>query len=422
MDHRLTCLVFLLTYAGIALGGVPGLALDRTGIALLGAIAMLAIGAVTLAEAVAAVDVPTLLLLYGLMVVSAQLQLNGFYVRAADLLARAAATPRRFLLGVMAVSAGLSALLVNDVVCLVFTPVVIAVARQTRRSPVPFLLGLACASNIGSAATLIGNPQNMLIGQVGRLAFDRFLYWCAPPAVAALAAAYGVLTWVYRREFRCASAASPAAVAASGSVTPGAAAWAADGHYNAIGAAKGALAALLLVVLFFTPIPREIAAMTVAGGILVSRSLDTRRILARVDWHLMTLFIGLFVVVHALEQTGLPARWVGGMAAAGWHLEAPVPLTLITATLSNLVSNVPAALLLVRFLPADQPATWYLLALTSTLAGNLITLGSIANLIVLEQARLHGVPIRFGEHARVGVPVTLISLTIAVLWHGLVRS
>ncbi len=422
MDHRLTCLVFLLTYAGIALGGIPGLALDRTGIALLGAIAMLAIGALSLAEAVAAVDVPTLLLLYGLMVVSAQLQISGFYGRAADLLGRVATTPRRLLLGVMVISAGLSAVLVNDVVCLVFTPVVIVVARQTRRSPVPFLLGLACASNIGSAATLIGNPQNMLIGQVGRLQFDRFLYWCAPPAACALAAAFGVLAWIYRREFRGDAAPKPAGPIADDGAVHAGVAWAPDAHYSFRGSAKGVFGALLLVGLFFTPVPRELAAMAVAGCILVSRSLDTRRILARVDWHLMTLFIGLFVVVQALDRTGLPARWVGGLASAGWHLDAPLPLTLVTVTLSNLVSNVPATLLLVRFLPAEQTSAWYLLALTSTLAGNLITLGSIANLIVLEQARLHGVAIRFGEHARVGIPVTLVSLAIAVLWHGLMSA
>jgi Na+/H+ antiporter NhaD/arsenite permease-like protein len=398
--------VFAVTYLGVALGRVPGLALDRTGVALLGAIAMVALGALSPHQAAAAVDLPTLLLLYALMIFSAQFRLSGFYAWAARGLVRQVREPARFLLRLMLTSAVLSAFLANDIVCLAFAPVIAVGVARSGLSPVPFLLGLAAASNIGSAATLIGNPQNMLIGQTGHLGFAAFFLWCAPPAAAALLAAYGILWARYRAAWR---GAAPVPVPETGA-EPGVAA------INRYQTAKGAVLLAALVVLFLTPVPRELAALSLAGVLLLSRKLHTRAILGQVDWHLLTLFCGLFIVIAGLERTGLPGLWAARLAAAGVDLGNGVVLTGVAAVLSNLVSNVPACMLLVKFLDPAQPAQWYGLAVASTFAGNLLAVGSIANLIVIEQARAHGVPIGFAEHARTGIPVTLASLAVTVLW------
>jgi Na+/H+ antiporter NhaD/arsenite permease-like protein len=310
----------------------------------------------------------------------------------------------------MATSAALSAVLANDVVCLAFTPVVVAGAARVGLNPVPFLLGLAAASNIGSAATLIGNPQNMLIGQTGGLDFVAFSLWCGPPALLALLAAWGVIGWRYRGRWH-----APGGVLA-GAAPAGPAGDQAIDRYQT---AKGAVLLALMVTAFLSPLPRELAALALAGVLLLSRKLHTRAILGLVDWHLLTLFCGLFVVVAGLERTGLPARWAVDLHRAGIDLSNGFVLTGVAAVASNVVSNVPACMVLVRFLDPANPAPWYVLALAGTFAGNLLAVGSIANLIVLEQARLHGVRIGFLEHARVGVPVTLASLAITVVWIAL---
>ncbi len=405
----LTSALFLATYAGVALGGIPGLALDRTGIVLLGAIAMVATGGLTTLEALHAIDAPTILLLYALMVVAAQFRVGGFYTRVALSLGRFIGSPPGFLAIVMGVTALLSAILVNDVICLAFTPVLAVTVLRARLNPAPFLIGLALASNIGSAATIIGNPQNMLLGQVGRLAFGPFLAWCAPPALAALAAAYGLVLFLYRGRLRGA----PPATAESPD------AWPAFNRHQSV---KGLLAAGVMMALFFTRLPRELTALSIAGILLCSRRMRTRDMLELVDWHLLTLFCGLFIVIGGLEKTGLPALGLQRLADSGVDIHNLYLLTGVSAALSNLVSNVPAVMLLINCINPGQASEWRVLALASTFAGNLFTLGSIANLIVIEQARQHGIRIGFREHARVGVPVTLASLGIVLLWIWLTRA
>jgi Na+/H+ antiporter NhaD/arsenite permease-like protein len=400
--------IFLLTYVGVALGRLPGLALDRTGFALLGALAMVVFLVVPLEEALRSIHAPTILLLYALMVVSAQLRLGGFYTWTAMRVSRLADRPRLFLAGLMLVAAVLSAVLANDIVCLAFTPVLVVALVRGGLNPAPYLIGLACASNIGSAATIIGNPQNMLIGQVGDLSFGRFLAWCGPPSVVSLVAAYGVIAWLYRGRL-CAA------------VPAGSDALDRWPEFNRHQTVKGLVAVGAIVILFFTPVRREIAALAVAGVLLVSRRMHTRDILGLVDWHLITLFCGLFVVIHGLELTGAPARALAALGRAGVEVSNPYVLTVGSALFSNVVSNVPATMLIVKFLDPAQPEAWYVLALATTYAGNLITLGSIANLITFEQARQHGVEVSFREHARTGVPVTAASLLITMVWIAALR-
>jgi len=402
-----TALIFIATYIGVAIGRIPGLTLDRTGIALLGAIAMIVAGAISFPQAVAAVDLPTIVLLYALMVVSAQLRLGGFYTRTALKISSVLVHPRFFLLVCMLTSAVLSAVLANDIICLAFTPVLTLALQSARRNPVPYLLGLAVASNIGSAATIIGNPQNMLIGQVGRLAFDRFFFWCAPPAAAALLLSYLLLCVFFRKDFNLRQETRDEAVILQ--TLP---------RFDRWQSAKGLVVVGVLLALFLTPVPREMSAIAAAGVLLCSRRMKSRDMLQLVDWHLITLFCALFVIVHGIETTGIPGTLLTRLKEARVELHDLFTLSGVSVVLSNLVSNVPATMLLIKFLDPARVEQWYALAVSSTFAGNLITIGSIANLIVIEQAAACGVDITFRDHARVGIPVTLASLAVLAAWIG----
>lgn len=397
--------IFGLTYTGVALGRVPRLILDRTGIALLGAIAMVVSGALSLTNAVTAIDVPTIILLYALMVVSAQLRLGGFYTWVALRMTRWLTWPRPFLAALMAVSAVLSALLANDIICLAFTPVVTLTVLHSGLNPIPFLLGLAVASNVGSAATIIGNPQNMLIGQWGSLRFDQFLAWCGPPSLVALIISYALICWLFRGRFK--------GVEGTHLALDGEQAWP---HFNAWQSGKGLAATLVLIALFFTSFPRELSALGIAGILLCSRKISARSKLDLIDWHLISLFCALFIVIEGIAQADVPAQVLAFLSAYGIHLRDVYALTIVSTVTSNLFSNVPATMLLTRFLDQTQPVQWYVLAVSSTFAGNLIVIGSIANLIVIEQAQHFGVKVSFREHARVGIPVTLATLAVLVGW------
>jgi len=412
--------VFALTYLGMILGGLPFLKLDRTGVALLGAIALVATEAVSEQAALAAIHAPTLILLFSFMVVSAQLRLGGFYDWAARRLGALPVRPLVLLGALIAVAGGLSAVFSNDIVCLAMAPVLADLCIARRLDPVPFLLALACAANLGSAATLIGNPQNMLIGETLHLSFPGYLAQAALPVVLGLLVTWGLIGLLTRGRWEL-PAGVPAPSAHSAERGPNTAGHPEPGRpLNRWQSAKGlVVAALLFAAFLFVPWPRDLLALAGAGLLLTSRRLHSRRMLGLVDWELLVLFMGLFIINGALQQTGLPAQAVAGLAAAGVDLQAPAPLFAASFLLSNLVSNVPAVMLLLPLAPAHpQGAT--LLALSSTLAGNLFIVGSIANIIVVQAAERRGIRISWRRHARVGVPVTFATLGIAAvsLWLG----
>lgn len=392
-------LIFVFVYTGMIFGGFRGLALDRTGIVLLGAIAMMAAGKLGPEEAWHSVDFPTIALLFGLMVLSAQFRLGGFYTLVAQRLMAAPAAPGIFLAQVIALSAVLSALLANDIICLALTPVLIDICRGRRLNPMPFLLGLACASNAGSAATLIGNPQNMLIGQVLRLDFLAYSAAALVPSVLACAITWAVIMKLYGRRWE-------------GDVAEGVIA---VQPFDAWQTSKGLAVLAALVVLFvWEPFPREVAALAAGGVLLLSRRMASPRFLSLVDWNLLVLFIGLFMVNRALADSGMLELAVEGLRRGGFDLSDGGILYVTSAVLSNLVSNVPAVMLL---LPSTgHPDAGVLLAISSTFAGNFILVGSIANIIVAEQAAKLGVHFGAREHARTGVPVTLLSLLVGAGW------
>jgi Na+/H+ antiporter NhaD/arsenite permease-like protein len=391
--------VFLFVYVGMFLGEFPRLELDRTGIALLGAIALLVTEAVPLDRAVAHVHVPTLALLFGMMVLSAQLRMGGVYRALTVRVARWAAGPPVLLAAVVALVGVLSAALTNDIVCLAVAPVVLRVCEERRLDPIPFLLGVACAANVGSAATLVGNPQNILIGQALSLSFARYLAVSIVPAALGLVAVWTVVVVTYRRRW-------------TGSVPEEEVSPPALPDFDRWQAGKGLVLTLVAMAAFLWGAwPRELVALAAAGIVLTGRRFHSRDMLGLVDWQLLVLFVGLFVVNGALADTGLVTRGMAALAARGVQVSHPAWLFGLGAGLSNLVSNVPAVMLL---LPAAAgPREGAALALASTLAGNLLIVGSIANIIVVEQARSRGVAIGWRTHARVGIPVTLVTLALA---------
>jgi len=400
--------IFVIVYAGMILGSLPFLQLDRTGVALLGAIALISIDAVSLRDAAEAVDLPTIILLFAFMVLSAQMRLGGFYDWVTSKLAQLPLLPGSLLGAEILLVAALSAVFSNDIVCLAVAPVLIAACGQRKLDPVPYLLALACAANIGSALTLIGNPQNMLIGQTLRLSFAGYSAEAALPVLLGLVATWGLIVWQTRGRWSLETL-TPTSAPSSGylSETP----------FDAWQTTKGlAVAAVLLLAFLFTSWPREHVALTAAGLLLMSRRLHSNQMLGLVDWELLILFIGLFVVNYALQRTGVIDRVAQDLAAAGVDLNRLGPLFAVTFVLSNIVSNVPAVMMLLPF--ARDPLAGPMLALVSTLAGNLLIVGSIANIIVVSSAARHGVRIDWRQHARIGVPVTLVTLTIcaAYLW------
>jgi Na+/H+ antiporter NhaD/arsenite permease-like protein len=402
--------VFATVYLGMFLGGLPRLKLDRSGVALLGAIAVIALSGLPPQDAAQAVDLPTIVLLFAFMVVSAQMRLGGFYTEVTRRVGGLALSRRGLLAALLAVAGGLSAVFSNDIVCLAMTPVVARLCLQRGLNPVPFLVGLACAANIGSAATLIGNPQNMLIGSVLQLPFGGYVRQALGPVVLSLGLLWLWLAYGPGANSGAHERAQPVAAQAGVNVPLDDAP-----AFDRWQTAKGlTVAGALLLVFLFTDWPRDVAALVGAGVLLLSRRLHSAHVMGFVDWPLLLLFMGLFVVNHAMEGTGLAAQAVAWLAAHGVALADPGPLLVVGVALSNLVSNVPAVMLLLPHLGTNATEAGVLLALVSTFAGNLLLVGSIANLIVVDLAARQGIAIDWKQHALIGVPVTLASL--AVVW------
>ena len=395
--------IFALTYLGIAMGHVPGLKLNRVGIVLLGAIALMIFGGVTTGEVIAYVNWPTILLLFGFFVISAQLRLSGFYDRVAGGISARLGHPARFLLVLMAVTAGLSAFLNHDIVCFVFTPIVGTALLRKQINPVPFLVALAIASNLGAAATLIGNPQDMMIGAVARLNFGRYMLWSCVPVLFALGSAYGIIWLLSRHHLQSALAAR------TGPDRPAY-------PFNRAHTIKGLLILVVVVGLLFSPLPKEIIALAAAAIHLASPKFRTNDLLGLVDWPILVLFMGLFVVTGAFQATGYGDQAVHWLAGSGFGLNVPPNLVLATAALSNLINNSAAVMLLLKVVNWSQPVVAYVLALANSFGGSLIIVGSVSNIIVVQQARDLGVTISFRDFARLGVPVTLAALAGLIGW------
>ena len=395
--------VFALTYLGVAIGRVPGLRIDRAGIAVVGATAMMAIRRDTIADVAAKAPWDTIALLLGMMIVIAQLRHARIVHRIASLVLDHTTTR----IPLMILAAGLSAILTNDVACLAIAPILCKTLPRRGIDPVPWLIALAIAANLGSATTVIGNPQNILVAERTHLDFLGYLLFAIVPVAIALVAAQFIL---HRLEpgTRMLPADDPMRGVAS-DVDQDTQIRQGEGIFGLI-----VLAAVL--VLFVTDIPRGPIALGAAAVLLLNPSISTRKLLRKVDWSLLLLVAGLGIVVEDLRETGLPQRIFDATIAGGVDPLSPIPLIALTATASTLVSNVPAILLLLGSIPEPGPETGTLLALASTFAGNLIVVGSLANIIVVSVARRHDIEITVGRHARIGIPVTIVSLVVLMLW------
>ena len=395
---------FALTYLGLALGKIPGTRLDRTGIALVGATLMLTTVLISLPEAVRAVSFETILLLFGMMIVVGYLHLAGFFERLTDWTLARFHTPSALLAVTISLAGVLSAFLVNDIVCVALTPLVLRLARRLKIDPTPHLIGLATASNIGSSATITGNPQNMIIGNLSGIPYIRFIARLAPPALVGLVLAYVLIAAIYRNTL---AVPSQQITIDTRRARPA--------HRWLLW--KSLTVTLAAIVLFFCSAPVAYVALGAAAIMLCGRVRPTK-VYRHVDWGLLVMFCGLFVVVRSF-QTHVVDTW--HIDRWRWLLDSPVvALSGVSVVLSNLVSNVPAVLLFEPIIAAMNAASretaWLALAMSSTFAGNLTVLGSVANLIVVEQARREGTEITFGEYCRVGVPLTLLTLAVGVAW------
>ena len=393
--------IFALTYLVVAIGRLPGFRLDRAGGALVGASLMVAVGALPLEEAPKAIDFDTIILLLGVMIVVANLRLSGFFRLVSGWVVTRARYPIVLLASIVLVSGMLSAFLVNDTVCLVLTPLVLDLVTRLRRNPVPYLLAIAMASNIGSTATITGNPQNMIIGSLSHIPYGAFAAALSPISGIGLALTVGLIAFVYRSEFwtrrRLRGEPEPA-------------------HANWPIILKSVAVSLTMIATFFTGIPPAEAAIVAGAVLLLTRRIKSEKVYAEIDWTLLLMFAGLFIVVAGLEHSVLSPEVIG--AVRRLQLDRVPVLSAITAILSNIVSNVPAVLVLKPFIAQlqSQQQAWLTVAMASTLAGNFTLVGSVANLIVVQRARAQNVEIGFWEYFKVGAPLTVLTIGIGVLW------
>ncbi len=395
-------LIFGGTYLVLAIGRLPGFRLDRTGAAIIGATLMIVCRVLTLEEAYRAIDYDTIILLFGMMIVVANLRLSGFFRAVTAWVVEHAHRPILLLAAIVFVSGFFSAFFVNDTMCLVMTPLVLEVATALRRNPIPFLLAVAMGANIGSVATITGNPQNMMIGSFSQIPYGEFLLREAPVAAIGLVLAVAVLAAVYWKEFRAEEALAPEHRRV---------------RINRVLMWKSVAVSLVMIVFFFVGWPVPLVALLAGAALLITRRVKPEKVYLEIDWPLLVMFVGLFIVTAGVEKAVLAQR--GPEWAARLQLSRPGVLSAASAVLSNIVSNVPAVLLFKPFLGhlADPKRAWLILAMSSTLAGNFTLLGSVANLIVVQRARSE-VEIGFWEYFKAGAPLAVVTIIVGTLILG----
>lgn len=397
--------IFVATYILIAVQRLPFIHLNRPAASLVGAVAMVVAGVLTPQQAYAAVDLDVIVFLLGLMLIVGYLEVGKFFEWAADAVLRRAGTPPRLLAAAVVGGGLLSAFFVNDTVCLVVTPVLLAALGTLRVRPTPYLLGLAMGANVGSVVSITGNPQNMLVGIWSGTSFGGFLARMLPVGAGGLVVTYTVLRWAFRdelaRPFPEEVATAPVAL-------------------DRPLVTKGLAAFGVAVVAWLAGASLPGAAIAAGALMVLVAQRDPGDAIERVDWDLLLFFASLFVVMRGLEVTGAVA-WIDRHALA--LAQGPSPwrdatvVSGVMVALSNLISNVPAVILWRGTVPTlpDPAFVWRIVAMSATFAGNLLLIGSVANLIVAEKAEAAGIRIGFWEYARVGIPVTLLTLAWGVL-------
>ncbi|HEY4272346.1 MAG TPA: anion transporter [Candidatus Udaeobacter sp.] len=392
-----------MTYVLISGRQLKILPLNRPAAALLGAVLMVSTGVMTPERAYRAINYDTLVLLLGMMLISAYLYLAHFFEWAANVVLDYSRTPQRLFLYLTLTSGILSALLVNDTICLMLTPLVVAVIRRGKLPLLPYLIALATSANVGSVATLVGNPQNMIIGHFSRIPFAHFSQSLAPVAVVGLAINFGIVSFGFRNVL------SAAVISREPHVVP------------KLDLGLFAIVCAVFISIFVCFVSGLNLAWTALAGavlVMVVARRDTHEVLKLVDWHLLVFFAALFVVVDGLNDTGLPDtiyRHLQPMFGSHGTTQA-WNLAWFSVVGSNIFSNVPFVLVAGKWIShfIDPSLMWKVLALATTFAGNLTIIGSVANMIVVESAREH-LQVGFWDYARFGIPITILTTFAGIL-------
>ena len=391
--------ILVVTYLLIAVPRLPVVRVNRPAAALLGAVAMVTLGGLPLHEAYAAIDLDVMVFLLGVLLVTAFLEVGGFFEWAARHLVARAGSGTALLAGVVVASGLLAAFFVNDTICLVLTPLVLAIVRPLALDPVPYLLAIALGSNVGSAMTPTGNPQNMLIGVASGISYGRFVFSLALASLGGLAIVFAIIRLLHAESV---SAPLPDKIAV------------AEEPFDAPLVARSLIVFGGALVGWLAGLSLPLVAISAAAILLVISQRDPAPAFAKVEWELLVFFGALFVVMRGARDLPLVASLTTA-AGAQLHGAALHDATIISAAmlaLSNVVSNVPAVILWLPVVPkvASPTFVWLVMAMSSTFAGNLTLLGSMANLIVAERAEARGVRLGFLEYLKAGVPVTLLTL------------
>lgn len=392
-------IIFLASYLVFAFGKFPGLKIDRPGAAIIGAVAMIAFKVVPATDSLQFIDFSTLVLLFSMMLIVSNLRVVGFFEWNAEVLLRH--LKPQYLLPAVIITCGLlSAFFVNDIVCLVMVPFVLTITQRMRLQPLPYLLAVATASNIGSVATITGNPQNMLIGSFSGIRYRDFMFHLGPVAMIGLLLDWLVLHWIHfrNREIRL----QPDDTIPLPSL-------------DMSRLTKPVVVVSAVVIGFFLGVPPAMMAALGAAVLLISRTLDPKKMYEQVDWGLLVFFVGLFLIVGGAENAGIVKRILE--TAEHWNLQRLGAFTVVVALMSNIVSNVPAVMLLKSLVPGfgNSHSAWLALAMASTLAGNLTITGSVANIIVVESAKPE-IDIGFWDYFKAGLPITLLTLMVGWAW------
>lgn len=393
--------IIILSLVGIALGSYPTFRMNRSTIALVGATALMIIGALTVEDAFKAIDIQTIILLFSMMVLNINLRLSGFFKIITSKIISFAKTPRQLLALIIFSSGLLSALFLNDTIVIMFTPLILSVVLSLKRNPIPYLVALATSANVGSVATIVGNPQNMIIGIFSKISFTQFAIKLTPIALIGLTIIWIVIVLIYKSEFRNEKLSTEI-----------------EEDYKVFRPLliKSSIVLALMLIAFNLGFPIALSALGGASLLLITRRIKPERVFIELDWSLLVFFSGLFIITHTLNEFFISKYFHISQSLISGNIV--FDLSIVSAVLSNLVSNVPAVLLispaLLKFSNAEN--LWLALAMSSTFAGNLTLLGSVANLIVAESAKRQGVKLEFMEYLKAGIPITILTLIIGIVW------
>lgn len=401
MMEYLNIIIISLSLLGIAIGSFPKFRMNRATISLVGASLLIVINNMGLAKAVSFIDIDTIILIFSMMIININLRLAGFFNIITNRIIAFSKTPKQLLIILTFSSGVLSAFFLNDTIVIMFTPMIIEIVLRLKRNPIPYLIALATSANIGSAATIVGNPQNMIIGVQSGISFSSFLIYMFPISMICLLIVILLISIIYNKEFQ------QTKFEETLNEQPK--------IYKPL-FIKSTIVLSLMLIAFLIGFPVAITSLIAASALLITRRIKPERVFLEVDFSLLIFFSSLFIISH---QTNFLLNSSMNISELVFLTNNKIiDLAILSTVLSNLISNVPAVLMISPIIKEiiDPEKLWLTLALSSTFAGNLTLLGSVANLIVVEMARKRGVNITFIEYLKSGIIITLLSLIVGIIW------